>query len=251
VAPAFSFGTAKTICTGSTPFLLPTTSDNGITGNWSPSTISNTTSGVYTFTTTAGQCADPTASLTVTVNPLPTASARPDTTVNDGSMIPGFNPPANPSGVNINWSNSNPAIGLPPAGVGSVPSFTATNNGPAPVSGVITLTPVLNGCAGSPAQYIVNVIPLIKDVFVPNVFSPNNDGKNDVLFVYGNYINKMELHIFNQWGQEITVITDKSKGWDGRYKGRAQPVGVYVYTLNVVLTDGRSVNLKGNISLLR
>jgi gliding motility-associated-like protein len=179
------------------------------------------------------------------------ATARPDTTVVEGSVIPGFIPTVTPSGVNITWSNSNQGIGLPPSGIGSVPSFVATNPGSSPASGVITLTPVLNGCLGAPAQYIINVLPLIKNVYVPNVFSPNNDGKNDVFYVYGNYISKMELRIFNQWGQEVVLITDKSKGWDGKFKGRPQPVGVYVYTLKVLLSDGKAINLKGNISLLR
>jgi gliding motility-associated-like protein len=83
------------------------------------------------------------------------------------------------------------------------------------------------------------------------VFSPNGDGKNDLLYVYGSYIDKVEMHIFNQWGQQIEVITDKAKGWDGRFKGQPQPVGVYVYTVKAVMTDGRVINLKGNITLLR
>jgi large repetitive protein len=251
LTPTFTFALTQTICQGNAVPVLPSTSTNGITGSWSPSVVSNTTSGVYTFTTASGQCADPTVNLTMTVNPTPTTTARPDTTVTEGSVIPPFNPNANPSGVNVNWSNSNQGIGLPPSGVGIVPSFVATNPGSAPASGVITLTPVLNGCSGAPAQYVINVIPLVKSVFVPNVFSPNNDGKNDLLYVYGNHINKMELRIFNQWGQEVEVITDKSKGWDGKFKGRPQPVGVYVYTLKVVLTDGKAINMKGNISLLR
>jgi gliding motility-associated-like protein len=83
------------------------------------------------------------------------------------------------------------------------------------------------------------------------VFSPNNDGKNDQLFVYGNYIQKLQMRIFNQWGQEVINITSPGQGWDGKFKGKAQPVGVYVYVLEAVLTDGRKVNLKGHISLLR
>jgi gliding motility-associated-like protein len=95
------------------------------------------------------------------------------------------------------------------------------------------------------------VKPLDKDVFVPNVFSPNGDGKNDVLLVYGNYISKLEMRIFNQWGEQVELVTSKEKGWDGKHQGKAQPVGVYVYSLQAVMTDGRTIKLKGYITLLR
>jgi len=72
-----------------------------------------------------------------------------------------------------------------------------------------------------------------------------------MLFVYGNYIDKVEMRIFNQWGQQIAMINDKTQGWDGRHKGDPQPVGVYVYVLKARLSDGRIVNLKGSITLLR
>jgi gliding motility-associated-like protein len=98
---------------------------------------------------------------------------------------------------------------------------------------------------------MITVNPLEKDLFVPNVFSPNGDGKNDRLFVYGNYIAQVDMHIFNQWGEQIFVIDKKSTGWDGTYKGKPQPVGVYVYVLKAVLTDGRTVNVKGSITLVR
>lgn len=94
-------------------------------------------------------------------------------------------------------------------------------------------------------------MPLDKDVFVPNVFSPNGDGKNDLLMVYGNYIDRIDMRIFNQWGEQIDRITDKTRGWDGRFKGKPQPVGVYVYVLQAQLSDGRIVNLKGSITLIR
>ena len=100
-------------------------------------------------------------------------------------------------------------------------------------------------------NYVITVIPLDKDVFVPNVFSPNGDGKNDMLYAYGSYISKLEMHIFNQWGQEIKVINDVHDGWDGKYKGTPQPVGVYVYTVKAVMTDGRTIQFKGSITLLR
>lgn len=90
-----------------------------------------------------------------------------------------------------------------------------------------------------------------KEIFVPNVFTPNGDGRNDVLFVYGNYVASIKLHIFNQWGQLIFVSENISTGWDGKYKGQPQPVGVYAYTLKVVLQDGTIITKKGAINLIR
>src|SRR5688500_5377473 len=71
ITPTFSFGASLSICIGGTAPELPTTSENGIAGIWSPAVVSNQASGVYTFTPTAipGQCLA-TTSFTVTVNPI-------------------------------------------------------------------------------------------------------------------------------------------------------------------------------------
>jgi gliding motility-associated-like protein len=174
-----------------------------------------------------------------------------DTTVLDGGTVSAGNFSSTPAGADFNWTNSNTAIGLGASGTGNVPSFTGINKGGSPISGTITITPVRNGCSGAARTYVVTIKPLEKDVFVPNVFSPNGDGKNDILFAYGNYIDKLDLRIFNQWGEQVEQITNRTQGWDGRHKGRPQPVGVYVYTLQAVMTDGRVIKLKGNITLLR
>jgi gliding motility-associated-like protein len=90
-----------------------------------------------------------------------------------------------------------------------------------------------------------------KEIFVPNVFTPNGDGKNDVLYVYGNYIAALQMKVFNQWGQLIFETSDKNKGWNGTYDGKQQPVGVYVYVLRATQQDGTIVNKKGSINLIR
>jgi gliding motility-associated-like protein len=252
ITPSFGFNLNQSICIGATVPQLVTTSTNGVTGTWNPSTIDNQTNGTYTFTPTAGQCANP-VTLTVQVNPIPSVTVRTDTTVNDGAIVPAtlfITSPANPP-VTVTWTNSNPAIGLAGSGSGNVPQFTATNPGNANISGTITVTPNINGCVGTARTYVVTVRPLDKGVFVPNVFSPNNDGKNDKLMIYGNYIRTVEMRVFNQWGQQVALLNSQTQGWDGTHKGKAQPVGVYVYALRAVMTDGRTVELKGSVTLVR
>jgi gliding motility-associated-like protein len=250
--PAFSFGPSQSVCINSNAPVLPGISTNGVNGTWSPAIVDNQNTGMYTFTPAAGQCANP-ASFNYEVNPIPSITnvinGKKDT-VYDGDIVSKYDFSVNiPAGVN--WVNDNPGIGLAASGSGGVPSFTATNMTNDPITGVITATPYVNGCMGATQSYKITVLPRNKDVFVPNVFSPNNDGHNDYLYVYGNYIASFEMHIFNQWGQQMITITDQKKYWDGTFKGTPQPVGVYVYVLKGVTTDGRQINKKGSITLVR
>ncbi len=88
-------------------------------------------------------------------------------------------------------------------------------------------------------------------IFIPSAFTPNGDGKNDVFNVYSNQASAIELKIFNQWGQLIYSTTNLKDGWDGTFKGRVQPSGVYIYTAKITLLDGTQSTRKGPISLVR
>jgi hypothetical protein len=57
--------------------------------------------------------------------------------------------------------------------------------------------------------------------------------------------------IFNQWGEKVFETTNPQTGWDGTWKGKPQPVGVYVYVARLLFTGGVSVNQKGTINLVR
>ncbi len=92
------------------------------------------------------------------------------------------------------------------------------------------------------------VIPLVD---VPSGFSPNGDGINDVVYVKGYGIEKMTFRIFNRWGEKVFESTEKSKGWDGRYKNTMQEMEVYSYTLAVEFFDGTKTSKSGNITLLK
>ncbi|TKC60030.1 T9SS type B sorting domain-containing protein [Pedobacter hiemivivus] len=93
--------------------------------------------------------------------------------------------------------------------------------------------------------------PLGNEIFIPNTFTPNNDGKNDILYVYGNTIAKLKLRVYNQWGQFLYESLSIQNGWDGTYRGTLQPNGVYVYYLDADFNDGTKATKKGTITLLR
>ena len=83
------------------------------------------------------------------------------------------------------------------------------------------------------------------------MFTPNGDGNNDLLQVYGNTIKSLTLSIYDQWGELQYQTTNKANGWDGTYKGTKQPVGVYVYYVEATMNDGQVVKKKGTVTLLR
>ncbi|WP_149694275.1 gliding motility-associated C-terminal domain-containing protein [Chitinophaga sp. CF418] len=93
--------------------------------------------------------------------------------------------------------------------------------------------------------------PQGNNIFVPNVFTPNGDGFNDVHYVYGNTIVNVVMRYYNQFGQQIYETKDQRNGWDGTMGGRQQPVGVYIYVLRATLQDGSVVTKKGTVTIVR
>lgn len=89
------------------------------------------------------------------------------------------------------------------------------------------------------------------DIFIPDIFSPNNDGNNDVFYVRGNGINEMLLRIFDRWGNLVFETKDPAMGWDGTFKGKNAEPGIYAYYLNIILFNGKKIQKKGEISLIR
>jgi gliding motility-associated-like protein len=88
-------------------------------------------------------------------------------------------------------------------------------------------------------------------VDVPNAFSPNGDGGNDILFVYGYRTKTILFRVFNRWGEKVFETTDINKGWDGIYKGEPQEMDVYAWTLNALLEGDIRVERQGNVTLIR
>ena len=92
------------------------------------------------------------------------------------------------------------------------------------------------------------ILPLVD---VPNAFTPGKFGRNAVINVKGFGIGKMNWRIYNRWGQLIFVSENISRGWDGTFNGKLQPLEVYTYTLDIQFTDGKKYRKTGDITLLR
>jgi gliding motility-associated-like protein len=89
------------------------------------------------------------------------------------------------------------------------------------------------------------------EVFVPNAFSPNNDGQNDILYVLSNCIKTMDFIVVDRWGNKVFESGNINNGWDGTYKGQPMNTGTYAYYLKATMQDGSSVEKHGNVTLVR
>jgi gliding motility-associated-like protein len=109
------------------------------------------------------------------------------------------------------------------------------------------------GCTNKALLRIVVVEPICEEpyVYLPNVFSPNGDGNNDLLRLRGNVVEEMHLIIYNRWGNQVFESRSQDVGWDGTYKGKELSSDVYGYYLFYRCINGQKKEQKGNITLLR
>jgi gliding motility-associated-like protein len=97
-----------------------------------------------------------------------------------------------------------------------------------------------------------------RSLYVPNLFTPNGDGQNDIFYPRGGteIMLVKSFRVYNRWGELVFVkrniaINDAANAWDGKYKGMDPRPEVYVWTAEVQCTDGGSSNYKGNVTLMR
>lgn len=203
---------------------------------------------IYQVVATDSQnCFVDTGFVTVSVYPIPRVNVTEENvTLNIGSKVPLHST----SSSDVNSWKWIPYAGLsctncaePIAGPRNTTTYTveATNQG---------------GCK-SRDQVTVTVICNNANVFVPNTFSPNNDGMNDLFFPRGKGVAHIKsFTVFNRWGAVIFQknnfdINDAQAGWDGTFNGTMVGPDVYMYNLDVVCDNSEIFNIKGNITLIR
>ncbi len=112
---------------------------------------------------------------------------------------------------------------------------------------VLLVVKDLSGCIDS-VQKDISII-LLPDV--PTAFSPNGDGQNDLFLVRGGPFKTINVRVYNNWGQLIFETNDQLQGWDGKFKDVDQPVGVFVWVVEVEMINGKKVKETGDVTLLR
>ncbi len=112
-----------------------------------------------------------------------------------------------------------------------------------------------NGCEAE--DHVQVHVKKERRVVVPTGFTPNNDGKNDLLPIHGKSGTMIKLfQVFDRWGellfQDVDIpINDTARGWDGTFKSKDMPPGVYVWYLEAVYSDGMTETYRGETTLIR
>ncbi len=245
-------GPDVTICYGNRTPLTPTIT--GASFSWSPQNslinsntltpVANptlTTSYILTVYDTIGCPMPGTDTVVVNVFPLVNAFAGNDTIVIAGQPVQ-----LNASGGSIyTWA---PTFGM---------------NNPSIANPVVTLSAAYdsvtykvtigsdNGCFAED-EMIVKVLKTGPDLFIPTAFTPNGDGKNDILKPIPAGIKAFQyFRVYNRWGQMLYSSNNSSSGWDGTWEGKEQATGTYVFMAQATDYLGHTISKKGTIVLIR
>ncbi len=245
--------TATDICIGGSVQL----SDSGAQYySWSPAASLNNSqvpnpiaspsvTTTYTIVARQGSCFPDTNYVTVVVHPLPKVNAGSDVTLIEGNTTV-----LSATGNSVKYFIWNPLYGLscdsctdPTVNIQQTTTYTLTG-----IS--------MFGCKDSD-KVTVNILCDKSQVFVPNSFTPNGDGQNDVFYPRGVGIkNIISFRIYDRWGGLIferknISLNDESNAWDGTYKGGKPRPDVYVYVVDAICESGEEINWKGDVTIIR
>lgn len=179
----------------------------------------------------------------VTVSPLsselPNAAATPQTIVEGqtSQLI------ASPSGYTYSWQPDE-----------SLNNATIQNPVASPQETTDYVVTILDGECTTSASVRVTVVDFVcgpPGIYVPNVFTPNADGRNEKLYVRANNITQLYFVLYNRWGEKVFETKTTEFGWDGKYKGKEVDPDVYVYYLEATCAGGVQYFEEGNVTVVR
>jgi gliding motility-associated-like protein len=250
------FGASK--CVNTVATFSDSSTGSPVTWSWTTGANTYTTqSASTTFTATgnqtvslvvtnAGGCKD-SITKTVFINPNPTTTFTFTPLCKDSVMFASSSSTV-PNVTNWGWNFGDTTFSAL-----TNPNHTYNDTGTYYVTLTVTSD---SGCVASFVD-TVHVVscsdenPIVTNPAVPSGFTPNGDGKNDILFVKGGPFKTLEFRIFNEWGNQIFKSDVQSTGWDGTFKHAPQTAGRYLWTLTGEVVDGREVKMSGEVILSR
>lgn len=114
---------------------------------------------------------------------------------------------------------------------------------------IYTVTLNNNGCEVS--ETILITVEFESTIYIPNVFSPNGDGINDIFFVQGRNIESLSFLIFDRWGEKVFETNNIEEGWNGRYRGKELNAAVFIYSVKAFFKDGSRTTKTGDVTILK
>lgn len=192
---------------------------------------------IYTVTVSKNGLCPGTATVEVVVNPLPIVYAGSDTTININESV-------------LLQGTGNVAVGFlstdtNPLNCNLCPSIIVQ-----PQDNTCYLLQGTNrfGCT----SFDEVCVTVTKDygVYIPNAFTPNGDGLNELFIPAGYAIAEVDLYIFDRWGKEIFKSDDTHPGWDGTYNGLLCKQDIYVYKAEIISMSGKTIIKVGHVTLL-
>ncbi len=235
------------ICLGSSVQLFAT---GGTTYQWSPTNglnesdipnpiASPASSTTYTLHVSDGICYTDTFEITVLVQNLPAVNAGPDAIIVSGAP---YQMIVAASGGIYQW--------LPETGLSCTNCLSPTASPTQTTTYTLTVTDSLGCSASDEVTLSVNCGEDV--IYIPNAFTPNDNGHNDVLYIRSlGAIDLNYFRIYDRWGKMIFETHDLSEGWDGKYNGKPMMPGVYLYEWEAQCSGGDVFRKEGNVTLLR
>jgi gliding motility-associated-like protein len=246
------------LCVGSTLNLSASSSTSNVTYSWSgPNGFTSTSqnpiinnvtvaqAGKYYVNANVNNCSSARDSVNVLIGDYPTVNLGPDLTLSPGTQHQMQSVIQNGPISQYIWT---PATNL------------SCSNCPLPTANIqsnISYTLTVKNIYGCSASDTINIkVSCDKSqIFIPNAFTPDGDGINDLLIIRGTGTIKY-FRIFNRWGEMVFERMNfrpdnVNYAWDGKIKGVAGPPDVYVYTAEAMCDNGTVLTYKGNISILK
>jgi gliding motility-associated-like protein len=212
----------------------------------SPKATPDSTTNYSVIGTDDRGCFNDTGYVSLLVYPIPTVDAGADKTITVGSSVD----------LIANFSDDVTEVNWTPTGELFRNSESAITVKPKTNTEYTIEVKNIGGCA---ARDRVNVLVVCNgsNVFLPNLFSPNSDGVNDIFYPRGTGLYKIKiLKVFNRWGETVFEkssfnANDPSSGWDGNYKGVKLNSDTFVFIMELICDNNSILTLNGNVALVR